>query len=128
MFLATMDHVVENVANCGVLGHGKLKHIAICCAFCLTEHKNTVKYGTQWRFWQHQPQKPRYSPFLLGNCFMAVRVDLLNTKSSIGLAFWELHGLKLVRNLERPDWGYLGPVASTLIISDLLLDATSADK
>ena len=30
--------------NSGALGHGKLQNIAICSGFCLTEHKNTVKY------------------------------------------------------------------------------------
>ena len=70
------DSQFKNTVNSGVLGYGKLKNIVICSGFCLTEHKNTVKYGTYLPFWQRQPQKPRYSPFLLGNCFMAAQADL----------------------------------------------------
>ena len=39
------DSSFKNPVNSGVLGHGKLKNIAICSGFCLTEYKNTAKYG-----------------------------------------------------------------------------------
>ena len=57
VFLATMllkmshiavflDSRFKHTVYSGVLGHGKLKNIAICSGVCLTEHKNTVKCGT----------------------------------------------------------------------------------
>ena len=48
------DGRFKNTVSSSALGHGKLKNIAICSGFCLTEH------STEFCFRQRQRQKPRY--------------------------------------------------------------------